>query len=272
MKRLLWLLGLLALAACQTRPAPPPTRPANSGLTLLQIGVTSSATAVVPLLQAAYGQQNPQVELQFVVANSTALYDDLSSGLLDAVLLHHIPQGNGRYFNPIALDGVVFMVHPDNPVQTLSSAEIQAIFNGRITNWQTVGGANEEIELLSREQGSGLRALLRQQIMAEQRITPNALLQVGDEAMHTAVANNPAALGYSSLSSASQTSSVKIISLDGRWPTLQTTADQTYALTTPLYFIAATEAEPVGELRALLAWLQSEEGQGAIGEVYGRIR
>jgi phosphate transport system substrate-binding protein len=196
----------------------------------------------------------------------------LSNGLLDAVLLHHIPEGNNRYFNPIALDGLVIIIHPDNPVQTVTSAEVQAIFNGRLTSWQAVGGPEQEIVLLSREQGAGLRTLLRQQIMAEQRISPNALLQTGNEAMLTAVAENPTAIGYSSMSSASQSAAVKMLQIDGRSATTATTANQTYPLTTPLYFLAATESEPTGELRAFLAWLQSDAGQAAVGDVYGRVR
>lgn len=272
MKRLFWLWALLVLAACTAQPAPPPTLPATPSLTLLQIGVTSSASPLIPLIEANYVPQNPQATVQFVQGNSAALLADLASGLLDAVLLHHIPEGEARYFNPVALDGLVFIVHPNNPAGTLTSAEAQAIFNGRITNWQSVGGADEPIVLLSREPGSGLRTLLRQRIMAEQRISPNALLVAGDEAMLTAVANNPAAIGVSSLGSASQALGVKILVVDGRSATPATTADQTYALTTPLYFLAATQAEPQGDLRAFLAWLQADEGQAVLGEVYGRIR
>ncbi|MAT96298.1 MAG: hypothetical protein CL608_04075 [Anaerolineaceae bacterium] len=275
MKRSIWLLVLLASAtavACNSDPAPPPTLPANNAPTLLQIGVASSASAIIPLVETVYAAENPQVELQFVVANSSALVDDLGNGLLDAVLLHHIPEDNRRYFNPVALDGLVIIVHPNNPVQGLTSAEVQAIFNGRLTNWQAVGGPEQEIVLLSREQGSGLRTLLRQQLMAEQRISPNALLQTGDEAMLTAVANNPAAIGYSSMSNASQSTAVKMLEINGRSATPATTAGQTYPLTTPLYFLAATEAEPTGELRAFLAWLQSDVGQGVIEGVYGRVR
>lgn len=275
MKRWIWLLVLLVsvtTAACNSQPAPPPTLPADPTPTLLQIGVTSSASAIIPLVETAYAEVYPQVELQFVVANSTALVDDLDNGLLDAILLHHIPESNQRYYNPVAVDGLVLIVHPDNPVQGLTSAEVQAILNGRLTNWQSVGGIDQEIALLSREQGSGLRTLLRQQIMAEQRISPNALLQTGNEAMLTAVTNSPSAIGYSSLSSASQTATVKMLAIDGRSATPTTTAEQTYPLTTPLYFLAATESEPSGELRAFLAWLQSAAGQAVIEDVYGRVR
>ncbi|MBK8903048.1 MAG: substrate-binding domain-containing protein [Anaerolineaceae bacterium] len=269
---LFWLLGVGLVISCSRQPAPPPTLPATEAPELLQIGVTSSASHLIPLIEAVYAQENPRAELLFVSANSDTLTTDLANGQLDAVLVHHIAEGEPRYFNPVALDGLVFVTHPDNPVQALSSAEVQAIFNGRITNWQSVGGVDEEIVLLSREQGSGLRTLLRQQIMAEQRISPNALLQSGNEAMLTAVANDPAAIGYSSMGSASQLANVKLLLVDGRPATPATTADQTYPLTTPLYFLTASEAEPAGELRAFLAWLQSDEGQAVLEGVYGRVR
>ncbi|GJM42161.1 MAG: phosphate-binding protein [Ardenticatenaceae bacterium] len=271
MKKILWLMLLFSLAACSPQPAPPPTLPTPPAATLLQIGIVSSATPLIPLIEASYAVENPQIELQFVIGNSATLQTDLANGLLDAILAHHIPEGNGRYFNPVALDGVVIVTHPDNPVNDLSTAEIQAIFNGRINNWQAFGGNDQPIVLLSREQGAGLRTLLRQQLMAEQRISPNALLQANDEAMQTAVANNPAAVGFSSMGSVSQNDAVKMLTVDGRSATPATTGDQTYRLTTPLYFLAATETEPTGALRAFLAWLQSEGGQAVLGDVYGRV-
>ena len=272
MKHLLWLLAAGLVIGCTSQPAPPPALPTAAAPTLLQIGVTSSASPLIPLIEAVYAQKHPQAELLFVSANSETLNTDLANGQLDAILVHAIAEGETRYFNPVALDGLVFITHPDNPVQALTRAEVQAIFNGRLTNWQSLGGADEAIVLLSREQGSGLRTILRQQLMAEQRITPNALLESGDAAMLTAVANNPAAIGYSSMGSASQLAGVKVLPVDGRSATPATTADQTYPLTTPLYFLTASEAEPTGELRAFLAWLQSDEGQAVIEGVYGRVR
>jgi phosphate transport system substrate-binding protein len=271
-RHLLWLLAVGLVIGCAGQPASPPTLPATAVHELLQVGVTSSASPLIPLIEAVYAQQNPQAQLLFVSANSDTLTTDLGSGQLDAILVHHIADGETRYFNPVALDGLVFITHPDNPVDALTSAEVQAIFNGRITNWQAVGGADAEIVLLSREPGAGLHTILRQQLMAEQRISPNALLEAGNEAMLTAVADNPAAIGYSSMGSASQVAGVKVLLVDGRSATPTTTADQTYPLTMPLYFLAASPAEPTGELRTFLAWLQSDEGQRIVEGVYGRVR
>lgn len=266
------LTTIVLTVACTTAPAPPPALPTETTPTLLKIGITSSAASVQPLLEVAYVPQAAPAAYQFVVANNSALYADLENNVLDAILVHYIPPENGRYFNPIALDGLVIIAHADNQVSNLSTTEVQAIFNGRLDNWAAVGGANMPITLLSREPEAGLRSLLRQQVMAEQTISPNALLQTGNEAMVTAVASNPAAIGYSSMSSVTVNNSVKMLMVDGRSATPTTSANQTYPFTTPLYFVAASEQEPTGELRNFLAWLQSDAGQAQLGQIYGRIR
>lgn len=46
-------------------------------------------------------------------------------------------------------EGFTLVVHQDNPVNTLTSAEIKNIFDGKQTNWNQVGGENEPIHLLT---------------------------------------------------------------------------------------------------------------------------
>jgi ABC-type phosphate transport system substrate-binding protein len=278
MKRLLgWgLLLNLVLFACQPEPAPAPAispspRPPN-----VRLGLSSSAAALAELTAESYAAQTEETPPQFILADNTALLADLNTGQYDAVLVHHIPVGSPGWFNPVALDGLVIVVHPDNPVGNLSLGEIQAVFNGRINNWSALGGPDQTINLISREQGAGARAILQQQVMAEQRISINALIQPDDQSLLTAVAADPLAIGYSMMGTAASrqargpTANVKMLTIEGIAPTPAETASQTYPLTVPLYFLSPLE--PQGELRAFLAWLQSDDGQDAIGERYGRVR
>ena len=50
----------------------------------------------------------------------------------------------------------------------------------------------------------------------------------------------------------------------------QTVADQSYPLTTPVYFVA--QVEPGGPLRDFAAWIQSPNGQANLGDKFGRLR
>ena len=269
MIRLGLLLFLLWTTACQTTPAAPPSSPTAVPLKILRIGVATSVLPLVDLIAEPYQQAADNVAVQFVPGNTAVLLADLDAGKLDAVLSPYIPDGNERWFNPVALDGLVLVVHPDNPVAGLSLAEAQAVFNGRVANWSALGGADQPIILISREEGSGTGAVFQNRVMAEQRININAQVLTGDEVLRTAVAANPAAIGYSMMGAAE---GVKVLAVDGRSATPETVQDQSYPLTTPVYFINRTASEPDGALRGFLAWLQSPAGQEIVGAWYGRVR
>lgn len=262
-------LFLIFLTACQTPlPTPPPT-PTAVPLQVLRIGVATSALPLTELIAEPYQQAADNVVVQYVPGSTAVLLADLEAGRLDAVLSPYIPEGETRWFNPVALDGLVLVVHPDNPAVELSLGEGQAVFNGRITNWSELGGVDQPITLISREEGSGVLHIFQKRLMAEQRININAQVQAGDGALRTAVATNPAAIGFSLMGAAD---GVKMLAVDGRAATPETVQDQSYPLTTPIYFINQTVEEPEGPLRDFLAWLQSAAGQEIVGKRYGRVR
>ncbi|MCB8922433.1 MAG: substrate-binding domain-containing protein [Ardenticatenaceae bacterium] len=254
------LLLLLLLLGCQSGPLPPPQTTPGPEPVILRVGVADTAVSY-PALAA-----NPDYHLQLVSANNDTLFADLAAGNLDALLVHTIPENETLWFNPVAVDGLVLVVHPDNPVTNLTRGEVQAVFNGRISNWSTLGGPDLPITLVTRERGSGARTIFTQRIMAEQRVSINAVLAAGDTAVQEQVAATPGAIAYTMMGAAN---GVKVLELDGIPALPNTTAAQAYPLSVPLYFVSLVE--PQGELRAWLAWLQSDEGQTAVAGVYGRV-
>lgn len=255
------LLLLLLLAACQSALLPPPDITPSPAPEILRVGVADTAVSFLTLTA------NPEFILQAVPANTSTLFADLAAGNLDALLVHHIPEEERVWFNPVAVDGLVIVVHPDNPVTTLSRGEVQAIFNGRLTNWADVGGPDLPITLVIRERGSGARTIFTQRLMAEQRVSINAVVVAGDTAVQEQVAANPGAIGYTMMGAVQGT---KALALDGIAALPNITMAQAYPLSIPLYFVST--AEPAGELRAWLSWLQSAAGQEIIGGKYGRVR
>ena len=262
---LLFIVYCLLFPACQPAPPPtlPPLTPSLPPITL-HIGLDEGAAAISPLLTS------PPVAVEWVIANNATLLEDLNAGQVDAILTHVIPPGDEHWFNPVALDGLVVLVHPDNPVTELTLAEIQAIFSGKIGNWSAVGGTDSPIALVSRERGQGARAIFNERVLGAQRLAITALVVPEQAGAMEAVAENAAAIGYGMMSG--MTDGVRPLILDGYAPTPGNTASQNYPLTVPLYFLAPTPAEPQGELRAFLAWLQSPATQTLLGEKIGRVR
>jgi phosphate transport system substrate-binding protein len=225
------------------------------------------------IISARFDRSEGGVEIGLIIGNSEALWADLAAAQLDAILVHHIPAGAPGWFNPVALDGLVLVTHPGNAVAGLELEQARSIFAGQVTNWAALGGLDGAIVLVGREAGAGARSLFLSRVMAERRVAITAEVQPGNAALLASVLAQPGAIGYSMMGAARSqpaASRPRMLALGGLAPTPATTADQSYPLTVPLYFVSP--AEPQGELRALLAWLQSDEGQEIIGENYGRVR
>lgn len=271
MKRpVFWLVGLLALVAggCRADIPPPATLPASPPAALLTVGLSSSAAPLAELAAEPYAAAAPQASLTFVEGNETALFADLDAGALDALLAHVLPPGGDYWYNPVALDGLAIVVHPDNPVRALASAQVQALFSGAMDNWAGVGGPDLAVVPVGRERGDGARTLLTGRIMAEQRPAIGTLVEPTNEALLEAVAAQPGAIGYTVIGALDER--VAAVTIDGVEPTPNNAGSQNYPLSTPLYFVSLEE--PQGELRAFLAWLQSPEGQTLLSDKYGRVR
>ena len=140
----------------------------------------------------------------------------------------------------LAIDGIAIIVHTDNTVADLTVEQIAAIFEGGITNWSEVGGKDGEVVCIGREESSGTRDGFESITDTEgackyrQELTSNG-------AVLTAVAENPNAIGYVSLSSVKDT--VKAISVGGVVPSETTIKDGSYAVQRPFVLITKEGAE-----------------------------
>lgn len=231
--------------------------------------MSESAGRLIDLLPPAYAQQTQQAILQLITGNEENLYADMEAGILDAILIHQIPTHSSAWFNPVAADGLVFLVHPENPIQDLTLSQLQAIFSGRIRNWAEVGGLDQPILLFSRETEAGSWVVVQDRVLEEQRLAITAIIQGSDLAIQKAVAQESAGIGYSMMGNQQTSPPTQPLSIAQIPANPTTTANQTYPLTIPLYLL--TPREPTGELRAFLAWIQSPIGQTLLSPYYGQV-
>jgi len=66
----------------------------------------------------------------------------------------------------LALNALVPIVAPGNPVSRITTAELAAVFSGRIDNWQALGGPDAPIALHVPEQSSGLLQAIEDRLLA----------------------------------------------------------------------------------------------------------
>ena len=55
----------------------------------------------------------------------------------------------------VAIDAIVPVVNPANPVAALTTAQLRDIYAGKITNWKELGGQDSKIVVISRDTSSG---------------------------------------------------------------------------------------------------------------------
>lgn len=63
------------------------------------------------------------------------------------IVIFLFKEGFGLFRNPEIEKGYALCLHVSNPVEKLHSQQIKLIFDSEITNWQELGGKDEEIRL-----------------------------------------------------------------------------------------------------------------------------
>ncbi len=161
----------------------------------------------------------------------------------------------------IAVDGIAVIVHNNNPVDNLSIEVIRGIFAGQIKNWQELGGYNEEIIPVTREEGSGTRGSFEEMIMAETAISDACLVQDSNGAVREIIATTPQGIGYISVGLVDERE--KTLAIDGVKPDLTNLISCKYQFTRP--FLLLTADEPRGDVKKFIDYVLSEEAQTILG-------
>ena len=178
-------------------------------------------------------------------------------------------KANGAVEHIVALDGVAVVVNPDNSVTDLTVDQIAQIYKGEVTNWSELGGADQEIAVLGREDGSGTRSAFEEIVGVDGECKyTNEYSSTGD--VIGQVASNPGAIGYASLSAVEGDDTVKILTVGGVAPSEETVLDGTYAIQRPFVFATRTDEALSEAAQAFFDWATSEdansliEGAGAV--------
>lgn len=257
------IAAISALAACAETPQV--TRPPIT----LRLAEAADQAAVLDRLVADY-----RVDHEWVSASTTSTTPQdavarVRNGQLDAAILHGEPEkSSGVWVSGLAHDPIAVIVHPANPIEDVTLAQLSDLFQGRTFDWTPFGSTGEVIPV-SREAEADTRQIFEERVMQARAVTRNAVLKAAAKDVINFVANTPGAIGYAPLSHLDER--VKAISIEGIAPGPRSAADGTYVLSAPLYVIAPSE--PQGDLREFMAWLLGNPGQTRLSQSgLGRVR
>lgn len=163
-------------------------------------------------------------------------------------------QGVELVYVPIGLEGFVFFVNENNPVENLTAEQIRKIYACEYKNWSEVGGAKRIINPVTRLEGSGSQT------------TFEAFMGDYEIGLKSPFAIMGASIGFSFryyMDGIVENDAVKMISLNGVYPSAENIQNRTYPIVAQFYAIYRAD-NPNENIPILIDWILSEEGQDLI--------
>jgi phosphate transport system substrate-binding protein len=233
---------LMAAGACATQVATPEP-------VYMQIAGSSSLASALEALAEAYTERHPEVTIDIQAGGTRAGLQSLEEGRID--LAASSWKGDARdgievtptetqspdlVWFPIARDGLAIITHPDNTLENLSLDEARELFAGWQVDWSEVGGKGGEIEVISREDGSGTRMAFESLVMGERSVTQTAIVMPSSQAVIDWVNAHNSAVGYVSM--ALITDTVQAVRIDDIELSARSVERGEYPLTREVYLVA----------------------------------
>jgi phosphate transport system substrate-binding protein len=168
---------------------------------------------------------------------------------------------------PVALDALAVFVHSANPVQHLTLSQLKDIFQGKVTNWNQLGGLSATIVLYGRENSSGTYDYFREHVLAKEDFSPRVQTLQGTAAVINAVGRDKNGIGYGGIAYAKE---VRPLAIDGPTgspiePSEATVSDGTYPLSRKLFFYYPQNANE--RVTKFVQWSLTPEAQALVTQV-----
>lgn len=268
------LLGLLlALAGCTRSGAAEPRRAAG-GITIKGSGT------MVHLVEAwaeRYRAEHPEQEVSVTGGGSGTGIAALLNGTAEVCMASRAMKHNEHELaaeravaveeHVVARDGIAIVVHPHNPLDSLTLTQLERVFTGAVTNWQEVGGEDRRIIVLSRETSSGTYVFFAERVLRKQDFTHRARLMPSTGAIIQSTSQDEGSVGYVGLGYA-EGARVKVLAVAAEGapvhPTLATVSRGDYPISRPLFLYTPRARNRVAE--GFLAFATSERGQEIVVE------
>jgi phosphate transport system substrate-binding protein len=262
----LLLAVLLVAAACGGAPASAPDPLAG----VYRIGGGDAALANVQALADAFAEKHAGVKFTYDTSVGSdggvnlAAQKVFDLGMVSRELATAESELVDRVLVGVAGTGLV--VHESNTLRDLTTAQVQLIYSGRVSDWNSLGLIKQlPIIPLVREKGSAARATFENYFFAGKPAYGGGVLEIqGGDQIRQAVAGQPGAVGTIGVTGdEAAPSGTRIVTIDAIAPTKSALRDGTYKLRRPLYLVYARGDQRPG-IAEFLEFIRSADGQRII--------
>lgn len=225
--QIILLLPLCFLAGCQEKSIP--------------MGGSSSVHPLMDVVKEDFRAEYPNEYISYDGPGSSKGVEGIKNGIYQFGFLSRELKDNEKTpdmsIETICLDGIALVVNNNNPITNLTSQQIKDIYEGVITNWQEVGGVDQQISIIARDNASGTRAAF-DQVLGINQLSNNALLYDSNGAVVQAIENNVNAIGYISFDTLIRNENIiKPLSINSYAPTIFNVENKNYMLYRPFVMV-----------------------------------
>lgn len=223
--------------------------PARQAVPVGRVRITVEGSTTLGPVARAFAERcmasRSGVEISVTETNSTGGARSLINGACDVAAMSRFPRDaefkaaiyNGvlPVAHPAAIDAVAVIVHPSNPVKTLTTEQLRDIYTGRVTNWKELGGGDGPIARIVREPASGTQDAFETLVMDREKIAKGAEQATSSTSVCIRVKDAPNAVAYVGLGFVNE--AVKAVAVNGVAPTKRAVRAGRYPLVRPLFLV-----------------------------------
>lgn len=234
----------------------------------------SGSSALQPLAKAAadmFMQKNTKAQINVQGGGSGTGLSQVAQGAVDIgnsdLFAEEKLKGDKSELAKSLVDhkvcaiGFAIVANKDVKVDTLTKAQIQDIFQGKITNWKEVGGEDLKIEIVNRGKSSGTRSTFVKTVMeGKEEAEGIGTTQDSSGAVQKTIEATKGSISYLALSyfvNEEAKNNIKLIKIDGAEATKENITTGKYPFWSFEHMY--TKGEPSGLTKAFLDYMVSDE-------------
>lgn len=230
----------------------------------------SGSSALLPLAKDAaqkFKAKNDQVSITLNAGGSGTGLKQVSEGSVDignsdVFAKEKLPEAKAAELvdHKVAVTVMAPVVSKEigTNVKSLTKAQLQDIFTGKVTNWKDVGGPDEAVVLITRPSTSGTRALFTKYALDGKEELSNKSMETDDSGtLVQTVSQTKGAIGYVALSYLMNNNTVTPLVIDGVEPTLDNVYNGKYPVWG--YEHMYTKGEATGAVKAFIDFIMSKD-------------
>lgn len=219
--------------------------------------IFDTAIATQPLMNAYisyFGNADLLKSFENKYTNAETSFNRLLKGEADFILTKELSEEMLKQaeeakieleITPVINEALVILVNKNNPIKNLTIEEIRDIYSGKITNWNALGGNEQEISIFSNTNNSisqkGFNSLIMEETPPIPPQTTSKISNIGE--IITAVANydnKENSIGYTYYhytNTIYNSPNLKLLNINGIKPTPEEIATKNYPLITTYYIV-----------------------------------